>query len=109
MEIDIGGYTGEIVAEELSATAVSALHAVSDVNRPVLIAEPADAAQEIIRGHVDTSHPLDAFDDHRGDLIPLIPEAVFQRLLIVEGEEDDVFRTVHRRNDIGIVGGGHCE
>ena len=58
---------------------------------------------------MDATYALDPFDDDGRDLVALGAEAVFQGLLVVEGQEDDVFGPVDGRDDVGVICGSYGE
>src|ERR1700760_869407 len=94
--IDIRIYTGEVLRKEFSAPAVAALYAVSNEYAAIFFRQPADSLQEGDLGDIDPTYALDAFDDHRGDLVTLFFKTFFKCSLIIKGEEDNIFGLVHR-------------
>src|ERR1700722_2108199 len=105
--IDIRVDTCIVMCKEFPAAAISALYLVGDEHAAELLAKVANGLQERSRSLVDPAHALDALDDHGRDLVALRLEAFPKRRLVVERQEDDIVRLVHRRHDGGVVGSGY--
>ena len=102
--IDVGRHSGPVVRIVLSAPGAAALHAVGDVHGIVLVAQRTDFPQERTARLANTAHTLNALQNHRRDFALVGQERLFERLLIVQRNENHVVRLVNRSDDVRIVG-----
>ena len=60
----ISFYSGKIMTEKFSCSAVSTLHTIGYIYSAILIAKTADLSQKIFIGHIYTANPLYSFYDN---------------------------------------------
>ncbi|MEY2836455.1 MAG: hypothetical protein RLZZ557_2117 [Bacteroidota bacterium] len=101
--VNIGINTCEIMAEELSGTAIAALYTVCYINGTVMVALLSNGLQESIVCNIDSTNALDTFNDDSRYLIAMGTEVVYKRFRIVERQEVDIVCLVYRRYNTGIV------
>ena len=65
-----GVIAGALIGEQLAGAADAGLHLVEDQQQPVLVAELAQALEELRRDHPHAAFALDRLDQDRGGLRP---------------------------------------
>ena len=82
--VDIGWYTGVVVAKEFSAPSITALYTIGNINGPIGIATLAYRLQKFIFSYMNASYALNAFYNNCGNFVAVFCKMVFQRLAVIE-------------------------
>src|SRR6188768_690932 len=101
--INICIHPGKIMTKEFASSSITALNAVSDINRTVFITERTDLFQEAYFSNINSANSLYAFNDHRRDLLSVLLETFFQSGFIIQWKKDHIIRFIYWGDIIFII------
>src|SRR5689334_14472529 len=102
--IDIGIYSGKIMAAEFTASSETALYAISNINSAMLVTKAADGFKESFFCYINTAYTLYAFYNNGRYFLALFGKAFFQRFFIIKWKEYYIVCFIYRGYIILIIG-----